>query len=131
MNTRLAAFALPLALAAALLGSCGSKPKGSVSEKELAAVKESSHSIAPGMKKSAVLPTFEKNGANVVRLSSTQLDGATIEEWKTEAFNDSKKGRDLSVQFLYFRNDVLVDLSESRIDFRNDAALTKRWASEN
>ena len=128
MNTRPAALALPIALSAALPASCGSKPKGSVSEKELAMIRDVSHSIAPGMKKSAVLPKFEKDGANVVRLSSTQLDGATIEEWKTEAFNDSKKGRDLSVQFLYFRNDVLVDLSETRIDFRNDPALTKRWA---
>lgn len=131
MNARLTALALPFVLSAILLASCGSKPKGSVSEKELAAVKQVSHAISPGMKKSAVLPKFEKDGANVVRLSSTQLDGATIEEWKSEAFNDSNKGRDLSVQFLYFRNDILVDLSESRIDFRNDPALTKRWASEN
>ncbi len=110
-----------------LLCGCESAPKGSVSEGELKTIRGMAQGITPGQKKADVLAKYER--ANVVRLSSTQLEGATIEEWKAEAFFDSKKGRDLSVQFLYFRNELLVDVSDSRLDFRNDAALAKRWSS--
>jgi hypothetical protein len=120
------ATALLLALAATALSGCGSAPKGSVSEEELGTIRTTSHSISPGQKKADVLAKYQ--GANVVRLSTAQVDGATIEEWKAEAFHDSDKGRDLSVQFLYFRNDVLVDMSDTRLNFRGDSALTKRWA---
>ncbi len=58
----------------------------------------------------------------------TSIDGAMIEEWKYEAFVDKdKQGRDLFVTFLYFCNDHLVDTSDTRIDFRNNAQLVERW----
>jgi hypothetical protein len=117
---------IALALAAASLAACGSSPKGSVSEKELATIRSTTHSVMPGEKKDAVLAKYKD--ANVVRLSSSRIGNATIEEWKAEAFHDTDKGRDLCVQFLYFRNDVLVDTSDTRLDFRNDSAITNRWA---
>jgi hypothetical protein len=128
MKTLNTAAAVSLALAACMLASCGSGPKGSVSQKELAAIRETSHTVTPGMKKSQVMDKYK--GANMVRLSTAKLEGATIEEWKAEAFNDSKNGRDLSVQFLYFRNDLLVDMSDTRIDYRADSQLTERWAQQ-
>ena len=65
---------------------------------------------------------------NVALVSAHGIEQRDRVEARAEAFHDTNKGRDLVVQFLYFRNDVLVDMSDSRIDFRNDAALTKRWA---
>lgn len=114
-------------MAAAGLAACSSAPKGSVSKKELRDIKASAQTVAPGQPKADVLAKYE--GANLVRLSSTQVDGAAIEEWKSEAFTDSDHGRDLSVQFLYFRNDILVDTSDTRLDYRGDSELMKRWAA--
>ncbi len=122
-------FTLLLVVAAALplsLASCGSAPKGSVSAATLVEIRDASHEVRPGMSKSAVFDAFK--GSNLVRLSSTQIETATIEEWKAEAFHDSSRGRDLTVAFLYFRDEVLVDVSDTRIDFRRDAAILDRWA---
>jgi hypothetical protein len=126
MNTRCFLGATALALASMVLASCGSEPKGSVSSKELAEIRQSASAVKPGMRKDDVLARYKK--ANAVRLASTQLGGATIEEWKTEAYTDSKQGRDLAVEWLYFRNDKLVDLSDARLDFRANTALVDKWA---
>lgn len=120
------AFVALLAGAAMLSASCSS-PKGEVSKGDLKTIRAAEQSISPGMSKADVMARYKK--ANMVRLSSARMEGATIEEWKAEAFNDSGDGRDLSVRFLYFCNDVLADMSDARIDFRGDAALVKQWAA--
>lgn len=105
---------------------CSSKPAGSVSASELQASRESYAKLPVGTAKNEAL---EKLGqGNKVKLGSASIDGAMIEEWKYEAFVDKEKqGRDLFVTFLYFCNDRLVDTSDTRIDFRNNAQLVERW----
>jgi hypothetical protein len=108
-----------------LFAGCGSKPAAEVSEREMAATRSSYSSIKIGDPKKKVLDSF-KSG-NKVKLGSSELEGATIEEWKVEAFHDKDKRKDLFVTFLYFRNDRFVDSSDTRIDFRNNAAIIERW----
>lgn len=111
--------------AAAMLSGCGSKPAAEVSDKELATARASYGNLTPGQSKKTVLDSF-KTG-NKVKLGSSVVEGATIEEWKYEAFHDEKNKRDLFVTFLYFCNDTLVDSSDKRIDFRNQPELVERW----
>ena len=113
---------------AVALGGCASAPAGSMSKGELATVRSSQTKVRVGESKDGALKSYGDK-ANKVRMSSASLEGAAIEEWKIEAFNDDgDRGRDLFVTFLYFRNDVLVDMSDTRLDFRNNPALTARWA---
>lgn len=114
------------AIAAATFGGCGSKPAAEVSKKEMLAVRESHAAARVGDPKQKVLDSF-KSG-NKVKLGASELGGATIEEWKVEAFHDEKNRKDLFVTFLYFRNDKFVDSSDTRIDFRNNAAIVDRWS---
>lgn len=114
------------ALAAAMLSGCGSKSAAEVSKKDMVAVRESHAAIKVGEPKQKVLDSF-KSG-NKVKLGASELGGAVIEEWKVEAFHDEKNRKDLFVTFLYFRNDKFVDSSDTRIDFRNNAAIVERWA---
>lgn len=117
-----------LAFAAALSASaCGSKSAAEVSKGQLAEARSAYASATPGDPKKQVLDSFSHG--NKVKLGSSVIDGATIEEWKYEAFNDHKGGKDLFVTFLYFCNDRFVDSSDSRIDFRNNPELVKRWSS--
>jgi hypothetical protein len=114
------------AIAASTLGGCGSKSAAEVSKKDMVAVRESHAAARVGEPKQKVLDSF-KSG-NKVKLGASELGGATIEEWKVEAFHDEKNRKDLFVTFLYFRNDKFVDSSDTRIDFRNNAAILERWA---
>lgn len=114
------------AVAAAMLSGCGSKPAAEVSKKELAAVRESHAAVKVGDPKQKVLDSFRSG--NKVKLGASELGGATIEEWKVEAFHDESKRKDLFITFLYFRNDKFVDSSDARIDFRNNATIVDRWA---
>jgi curli biogenesis system outer membrane secretion channel CsgG len=114
------------ALAATMLSGCGSKSAAEVSKNEMAAVRQSHAAARVGDPKQKVLDSFK--AGNKVKLGQSELGGATIEEWKVEAFHDEKKRKDMFVTFLYFRNDKFVDSSDTRIDFRNNAAIVERWA---
>lgn len=110
---------------AGLIGGCSSKPAAEVSKGDLAAVRQTHAALKVGDPKQKTLDSF-KSG-NKVKLGSSVLDGAAIEEWKVEAFRDQKQGKDLFVTFLYFCNDRFVDSSDARIDFRNNLELVNRW----
>jgi hypothetical protein len=114
------------ALAAAMLNGCGSKSAAEVSKKDMVAVRQSHAAIRVGDPKQKVLDSFQSG--NKVKLGASELGGAMIEEWKVEAFHDENKRKDMFVTFLYFRNDKFVDSSDTRIDFRNNAAIVERWA---
>jgi len=116
-----------LALSATLFAGCASKPAAEVSKEELAAVRASYASITPGMPRQQVLDSFK--AGNKIKLGSSVTGGATIEEWKVEAFRDEDKRKDLFVTFLYFCDDRFVDSSDSRIDFRTNTALVEEWKS--
>ncbi|MFN0010089.1 MAG: hypothetical protein ACKVS8_00440 [Phycisphaerales bacterium] len=114
-----------LAALALCVAACAPKPAAEVSRTDLAAVKQSNASIKPGDPRQKVLDSFKK--ANTVKLGTSVIDGATIEEWKVEAFHDEDKRKDLFITFLYFSNDRFVDSSDTRIDFRNNPAIVARW----
>ena len=116
---------LRAALVAALLAGCSSSPPAQVSKDELASVRQSHAGLVPGMPKGKALDSFK--AGNKVKLGSAMIGGASIEEWKVEAFHDHDSRKDLFVTFLYFRNDVLVDSSDSRINFRENSELLERW----
>lgn len=118
-------LSLTLVAAATLATGCASKPAAEVTPKELAAVRQAHGSIGAGASRTQVLEAFKP--ANQVKLGTSVLDGAAIEEWKIEAFVDQKKGKDLFVTFLYFLDDRFVDSSDTRIDFRNNPVLVERW----
>jgi hypothetical protein len=112
-------------VAAAMVGGCAAKPAAQVSGSELATLRQTNASMKIGDPKLKVLESY-KSG-NKVKLGSSAIDGAVIEEWKIEGFHDEKNRKDLFVSFLYFRNDVFVDSSDTRIDFRNKPEITDRW----
>jgi hypothetical protein len=118
---------LSVLLATIVLAGCASDP-GKVSEGDLDKVRDSSQNVQIGMSKDDALDAYPK--ANKVRLATSSVDGVAIEEWKIEAYHDDdwNKSRDLFVSFLYFANGTLVDISDTRIDYREDTDLVKRWA---
>jgi hypothetical protein len=124
MSVRIIAIILA---SAALVAGCSSKPAAEVSRSELAAVRQSHAAMKVGDSKAKVLESF--HAGNKVKLGSSVLDGAAIEEWKVEAFHDESKRKDLFVTFLYFSDDRFVDSSDTRIDFRNNPTLVDRWKS--
>lgn len=114
-----------LVAGAALAGGCASEPPAQVSSKEMAAVRKAHSALAPGASRDAALESF--GDANVVKLGAATIDGVSIEEWKVEAFQDVRSGKDLFVSFLYFRDDRLVDSSDTRLNFRENPQLIERW----
>jgi hypothetical protein len=122
MDTRTVVLVVALA---GLSAGCSSKPAAEVSKSDLAAVRQTHAAIKVGEPKQKVLDSFK--AGNKVKLGSSVLDGAAIEEWKVEAFRDEDKRKDLFVTFLYFCDDRFVDSSDTRIDFRNNIAIVDRW----
>lgn len=117
-----------LSLVAVLGSLCGcSSTPGKMSESDLQRVRTNAAQLAPGTTHDAAEAGLK--GANFVQLGSARVDGSTVEEWKAEAFHESGSGRDLFVSFLYFLDDVLVDQSDRRLDFRTDETLLRRWRS--
>ena len=106
-------------------GGCASKPAGLVSESELKQSRDSYSKLPIGTPRDEALAKL--GAGNRVKLGSAAIDSAMIEEWKYEAFVDRDKGRELFVTFLYFCDGKLVDTSDTRIDFRNNAELVTRW----
>jgi hypothetical protein len=94
----------------------------------MASVRESHAAAKIGAPKQKVLDSF-KDG-NKVKLGSSVAEGATIEEWKVEAYHDENKRKDLFVTFLYFCDDRFVDSSDTRIDFRSNPDLVKQWQAK-
>lgn len=112
-------------VAIALVGC--SKPAGSMSSSELSRVRLAADGVATGTPKSEVLKKLKP--ANTVKLGSAEIDGVSVEEWKAEAFYDkNNSGRDLWVRFLYFVDNRLVDVSDTRVPFREKPELVKSWA---
>lgn len=116
-------------LACASIGGCSSRPAAAVSVKELAAIRANHASNTVGTSKQQVLDSY--GDANKIKLGMSQIEGVDIEEWKIEAFRDSKDNRDLFITFLYFCDNKFVDSSDARIDFRNNAEMVKRWGALN
>jgi hypothetical protein len=114
-----------LALGAALLAGCASKPAAEVRKEDMQTVRSTYADITPGQPKDAVLAAFK--AGNKVKLGSSMVGDATVEEWKVEAYHDENKRKDLFVTFLYFCNDRFVDGSDTRIDFRNNPQLVEQW----
>ena len=117
-----------LVVAALLLGGCSAKPAAEVSESELAAVRQAHASAQVGDSKQQVLDSFK--AGNAVKLGNSVVEGASIEEWKVEAFHDENERKNLFITFLYFCNDRFVDSSDTRIDFRSNPELAKQWRSQ-
>lgn len=118
---------LPL-VALLIVAACSSPPAGAVDKEQLAAIRGTAAKVAVGAPRDQVLAQYK--GANQVRLGSAEIEGATIEEWKVEAFNDQGTGRDLFVQFMYFANGRLVDASDARIAFRENPTIVKAWTQK-
>jgi hypothetical protein len=115
-----------LAAASAIAGvGCASKPAAEVSKNEMTTVRDSHASAKIGDSKAKVLDSFK--AGNKVKLGSSNVGGATIEEWKVEAFRDEDNRKDLFVTFLYFCDDRFVDSSDTRIDFRSNQTIVDRW----
>lgn len=123
------AFLLITLLACAGIGGCSSRPAAAVSEKELAAIRASHASNTVGAPKQKVLDSY--GDANKIKLGMSQIEGIEVEEWKVEAFRDSKNNRDLFITFLYFCDNKFVDSSDARIDFRSNAEIVTRWGALN
>jgi soluble cytochrome b562 len=118
---------LPLLMIASLmLAACSSpKPRSHVSEKEMKDIRSAYASLATGVDKAAALAKFK--AGNQVKLSSAEIAGVSIEEWKVEALREAKPRNDLFISHLYFANGRLVDISDSRVNFRENTALVERW----
>lgn len=129
-STPMSRFAASLTLVASLFAAaCSSPPApGAVTSEQLQAVRGAQQKVSVGVPRDAALAAFP--AGNKIRLSSAQIGGVEIEEWKVEAFYDdnSKKSRDLFVSFLYFADGKLVDMSDSRIDFRSRPEIVKSWS---
>ena len=109
------------------LTACESKPPAEVSREQLADVRQTHAAIEVGSDRDEVLKAFESG--NKVKLGSSVLGDAHLEEWKVEAFHDEDKRKDLFVTFLYFCNEKFVDSSDTRINYRDNAEIVDRWTS--
>ena len=120
---------LPLAFVGlvGLFTACESDP-AKVDKGNLSKIRESSSELTVGMAKDEALAVYKKG--NTVRLSTSTVNAVAIEEWKAEAYHDDdwSKNRDLFVQFLYFADGRLVDISDTRIAYRDNPDLVSRWA---
>ncbi len=117
-----------LVLAVALIG-CGGSPS-KVSKGDLEQVRSSYDSLKVGMTHEQVEQTMRKG--NLIRMGSSSMSGAAIEEYKLEAYHDDdwNKQRDLFVRFLYFAEGELVDMSSTRIDYREQPEVVRGWVGE-
>lgn len=115
-----------LSLALLALTACGGSPS-KVSEGDLKTVRANYDSLQIGMSQKDVQKSLKKG--NLIRLGSSAMEGASIEEYKLEAYHDDNwnKQRDLFVAFLYFADDTLVDMSNTRIDYRNKPDVVENW----
>ena len=109
-----------------MLAGCKGDP-GKVSKADLKKIRGAAENVSIGMSKDDALAAYPKG--NKVRLSTSSVEGVTIEEWKVEAYHDDdwKKSRDLYVTFRYFAGDKLVDISDTRHDYREDPELVSQW----
>ena len=115
-------------IAAALLAGCASKPAAQVSSGELSSVRSAYTNVEIGDSTSEVREAFKP--AHMIKLGSASIGGATIDEWKAEAFVENNTGRDMFIAFLYFCDGKLADMSDSRIDFRSKPELVERWRAQ-
>ena len=113
------------AIALLSLGACSSAPPAEVSKDELGAVRSGYSKLHTGMTRDQALAAFPKG--NKVKLGSSSIGGATVEEWKVEAYYDDDKRKDLFVTFLYFLDGKLVDSSDTRIAFRENPEIVDKW----
>lgn len=115
-------------IASTLLVGCASKPAAQVSAGEMTSLRQAQSNLRPGTTRADTLDALD--AGNKVKLGSAMINGASIEEWKVEAFHDQKNRKDLFVTFLYFLDEKLVDSSDTRIDFRTNAEIIDRWRSQ-
>jgi len=124
MITRL----LPAALIAALVPIACSTPPGQVSASELAELRRTSSDVQPGLAKQQVLARFR--AGERTRLGSSLVGSVTIEEWEVHAFTDpDKAGAQEFRTFLYFVDDVLVDVTLSKLSYRDSREILDEWRS--
>lgn len=110
------------------LAACGApKSAAAVSESEMKKVRSSFANLKTGASTKDTLASF--TAGNKVKLGSANIAGAAIEEWKVEAMREAKPRNDLFISFLYFCNDRLVDITDTRVDFRANPELVKQWAA--
>lgn len=130
MLTRIIAI-IALALSVALLAGCAAQgpAKAKVSKDDVQTTRNEFQSLSLGTPKEKVLESF-KHGYTA-RLSASSMSGVDVEEWKVEAYHDDNwnKTRDQFIGFMYFADGKLVATNNSRIDYRNDPAMVKEWAS--
>lgn len=108
------------------LGGCSSpKPIGSVSESQMKGVRSSFSSLRTGVDRDQALAGFA--AGNRVKLGSAVINGVAVEEWKAEAIREKKPRNDIFITFLYFCDDRLVDVSDTRVDFRGNPQLVEQW----
>ena len=119
---------LTLCALATVLGGCGGDP-AKVSKDDLQRVERSQENLKIGMSKDEALGLFKKG--STTRLAATSLGEDSVEEWKVEAYHDDdwNKERSMFVTFMYFMNDRLVDISDARLVYRDNADLVQRWRS--
>ena len=112
-----------------VLAGCRSGNKAKVSETELSAVRAAQTQLTVGASKQTTLAAF-KYGKKT-KLGSSKVDGVAIEEWNVEAFhdNDWAKRREMTLVYLYFLNDKLVESSDKRLNYRGTPALVEQWRS--
>jgi hypothetical protein len=117
---------LTLAAVATMVVACASN-SAKMSEGDLKKVEAAATNVHVGMGKQEALDTYPRG--NKVRLSSSSFGGVAVEEWKIEAYADDdwNKSRDLFVSFLYFAGDKLVDMSDTRLPYRESPDLVNRW----
>lgn len=121
-------IALGIVIAAAAITGCASD-KAKVSRSDLQRIEASGQKLRVGMSRDEALGTFEKG--NKISLSQSMMQGVSIEEWKIEAYHDDdwNKVRDQYIKFLYFANGKLVDVSNTRIDYRENPVVVDNWVS--
>jgi len=131
-----------VALSAVAIGSCalggciistdiggGSKytrARTEVSDYKLDEIVASNTRVRLGQPKHDVLATYPAE--TLTFKSSIKQDGSIIEEWRTEAV--SRSNDVYFRRYLYFVDDRLVEMSDDRIDYREDPRYLDRWLTD-
>jgi len=104
-------------------GTKYARSRTEISSAHLDEVVAANNRVRLGQHKDEVLSRYP---AEILTLkSSSKIEGAVVEEWRADAV--SRDGDLYFRRYLYFVDDVLVELSDDRIDYHEDYDTTSRW----
>lgn len=128
---RLAAGSL-LGLSALVAGGCvyarvdrvAVAPDGyEVTDSGMRGLVESNNAVGLGQPRDAVLSAYPPGALSLK--SSATIDGYRVEEWRAQAVSHDRDT--FFRRYLYFVDGALAELSDDRVEYREEPGVVARW----